>query len=336
MNGNPSLIPWVLQSNVGPIDDVDSYWKAIKARNNPRFKVSASPFLNDLDEFTREYEQSSIAGVLAFLRKHGIQKNSPVVWMGGIGFIEAVRKAGWNNWIFTDTEMFNVRKYSEMWGDRMLNSEGKFTTMGGFLDLPGPPDELVFVRPLKDRKEFPGKVIERINFRKWVSTIQGRGFNLDENCEIYVGPPHGISAEWRMFMVEGKYVTGSFYTSEKYGPEGYAPPREVIEYAEECAKIWSPAPLFCLDICRTAGNLYIVEAGSIHSCGLYRSSAAKIVEAVSSFFEDREKSWYTTEGHTIPRIDFEAEGYDLTKLVKYATKSIDTSLYGKLEVNNAG
>ena len=35
MIGNNQLIPWVLQSNVGPIDDVDAYWKAVKARNNP-------------------------------------------------------------------------------------------------------------------------------------------------------------------------------------------------------------------------------------------------------------------------------------------------------------
>lgn len=282
-----SKIPWVIQSNVGPIDDVSSYWKAVKARGNPRHKVSASPFLDDRDAFTREYENSAIAGVLKYLEKRGIEKGKPAIWMGGIGFIETIRKSGWGPWIFTDTTQFNLKKYYEMWGDRMLNSEGTYTTMGGFLDLPGPPNELVFVRPIKDQKEFPGTVIERINFRHWVSTIQGRGFKLDEGCQIYVGPPHGISAEWRMFMVDGKFITGSFYTSDKYAPEGYAPPKEVIAYAEECAKIWTPAPVFCLDICRSADNLYIVEAGSFHSCGLYRSSAEIIVNEVSDYFENK-------------------------------------------------
>lgn len=287
MNGNTSLIPWVIQSNVGPIDDVDHYWKAIKARNNPRFKVSASPFLDDRDEFTREYEGSSIAGVLKYLEKQGIEKGKPAVWVGGIGFIEAARKAGWKPWIFTDTETFNLKKYAEMWGERMINSEGVFTTLGDFLNLPGPPDELVFCRPIKDQKEFPGALIERINLRRWVGQIQGRGYNIDETCDIYVGPPHGISHEWRMYMVEGKVVTGSYYTSEKYGPEEYTPPQDVVDYAEECAKIYSPAPIFCLDICKTAGNLYIMEAGSYHSAGLYRSSAAKIVETISNYWEEQ-------------------------------------------------
>jgi hypothetical protein len=86
-------------------------------------------------------------------------------------------------------------------------------------------------------------------------------------------------------MVEGKVVTGSYYTSEKYGPDEYALPQEVIDYAEECARIWTPAPIHCLDICKSAGNLFIMEAGSFHSSGLYRSSATKIVETVSNYFE---------------------------------------------------
>lgn len=272
------MIPWVIQNNVGPEDDVNFYWDALKQRGNPRHKVHVSPFT----------DQVQLAGVLQYLKTQNpdIKEDAPVVWMGGVGFLESLRKTGyWNKWIFTDPTEFNLRRYSEKWGALMLNSEGAFTTMGEFLSLPGPPDELVFVRPIKDLKEFPGNVIERINLRRWVSTITGRGFKLDESCEIYVGPPHGISHEWRMFMLEGKVITGSYYTSEKYAPEGYTPPPEGVKYAEDCASIWSPAPIFCLDVCKTAGNLFIMEAGSFHSAGLYRSSAALVVDAVSNYFE---------------------------------------------------
>lgn len=275
------MIPWVIQSNVGPHEDVRDFWAALKARGNPRCKVSAPPFLDTPKDCAHRLE-----AVFKEATRHGVKPFEPCVWMGGVGFVETLRKTGlWKDWIFTDPERFNLRAYSEHWGACMLNSEGAFTTMGKFLELAGPPDELIFCRPVQDLKEFPGNVIERINLRRWVQTIRGRGFQLDENCEIYVGPPHGIAAEWRMFMVDGKAVTGSYYTSDQYAPIGYAPPKEVIEYAEGIAACWSPAPMFSLDICRSGENLFVMEAGSIHSSGLYRSSAVRIVEAVSDYFE---------------------------------------------------
>ena len=280
MNRSLSMIPWVIQTNVGPEDDITFYCDALKRRGNPYQKIMVAPFT----------DAPAIEGALKYLYKQGIKPNEPTIWLGGIGFLEALRKTGlWSKYIFTDSESFNLQRYNKEWGNRMLNSEesGIFTTLGNFLALPGPPDELVFIRPIKDLKEFPGAIVARINVRRWVGQIQGRGFSIDENCEIYVGKPFGISHEWRLFMVKGKVVTGSYYTSEKYGPEEYTPPQDVVDYAEECAKIYSPAPIFCLDICKTAGNLYIMEAGSYHSAGLYRSSAAKIVETISNYWEEQ-------------------------------------------------
>lgn len=280
-------IPWIVQSNVGPFDDVISVKEAVKERGNPCCTLSASPSLDNRDEFTREYSNPAFEKSLDYIKRCGVDPHKPAVWQGGIGFIEAARKRGLSSWIFTDKASFNLRMYLEKWGSLMLNSEGSFTTIGGFLDLPGSPDELVFIRPVKDLKEFPGNVIPRIDFRRWVGTIQGRGFNLDETCEIYVGSPYGISHEWRLFLVDGKVASGSYYTSEKYSSEASFPPKDVIEFGEQAASIWSPAPIFCLDVCKSAGNLYIVEAGSFHSAGLYKTNVPKVVEAISSYFENK-------------------------------------------------
>lgn len=53
------------------------------------------------------------------------------------------------------------------------------------------------------------------------------------------------------------------------GNPGAEMPAEVVEFARETAAIWAPAPVFVLDVARSADQLYVVEANCFHSAGFY-------------------------------------------------------------------
>lgn len=56
-------------------------------------------------------------------------------------------------------------------------------------------------------------------------------------------------------------------------------------FAKKMADLWSPAPVFVLDVCELNGELYIMEIGDFHSAGWYLSDKQKIVKVVSDFVE---------------------------------------------------
>ena len=59
----------------------------------------------------------------------------------------------------------------------------------------------------------------------------------------------------------------------------------MIDFAEEQAKVYSPTPVFVMDVGDSNG-LHVIEIGCFHSAGFYATDVEKVIHDVSKFIED--------------------------------------------------
>ena len=103
---------------------------------------------------------------------------------------------------------------------------------------------------------------------------------------VVVTDAREIDAEWRLFVVEGKVVSGSMY---RPSAERSVPP-EAIQFAERAASRWAPAPVFVMDVARVDRTWKIVECNCFNGSRFYESNVDAIVAAVSQYQAKRHES----------------------------------------------
>ncbi len=159
--------------------------------------------------------------------------------------------------------------------------------------------EALFVGPRHDTKSFTGMVMDWPYVEQWRVGIERMGpepdFGLD--TEIMVCRKKEIYSETRTWVVRGKVVTASGYkigTLKRYSPPE-AVDRRIVEFAEYCAKIWSPNEAYVMDVAEVAESaqpfghnylgehrdLKIVEVNCLNSAGWYRADMNRLVQALA-------------------------------------------------------
>lgn len=136
------------------------------------------------------------------------------------------------------------------------------------------PDDILFFKPGDDSKFIIGQVCSVKDIVKVCENIKlGNIPDTNENSPLLVGQPYGIEKEYRLFIIDGKVVTGS-----EYKPDiSSIIPVQIIEFANMIISYWCPFPLMILDICVSNGNFYIMEIQNFHSAGFYASDLDKII-----------------------------------------------------------
>jgi hypothetical protein len=208
----------------------------------------------------------------------------PTIFYGSIRFIDLVLRSGkWSPAAFFDPDFFRVDFWGERYSHSWLNYGAKYTTLAQFIWEPYDPDRLFFVRPVRDAKEFTGGVWSFAQLKRWNSGLIKTDLGDEQlaTIPIIVGEPWGISREWRLFMVDGKVSSASQYKVRGSLSMDANVPREVLEFGERMAAVFSPHRIFVLDICESADNLYVLELGCVNSAGLYAADVRKIVDDIS-------------------------------------------------------
>ncbi len=243
---------WAIQSNFSTESDIHLRIQSILQRQQVRCVfVEAIPFCDELP---------------------GVPADTHVVFYASTNLCNNIYKSGkWIPGVFVN-ENFNYKKYCEMFGDRMLNYGCTFTTVGEFAALGYHKYEELFVRPLDDSKLFSGVV-----------TQMGGILCFPEDTKIVVSKPYKIYKEWRLFIAEGKVLSGSQYQKRHRLSKSVYVPAEVVSFAEECAKVWSPHDVFVMDVGESGGGLYIIELGSFNSSGFYLADVGEIVLGVHRY-----------------------------------------------------
>lgn len=146
-------------------------------------------------------------------------------------------------------------------------------------------DERVFARPTSCHKLFVGRCIDREAFAAALAPTR-----YDPASLVVVAAPQPISREWRVVVIGDRIVSGSQYAvgGERAITADFPP--EVRAFAESMLSEvrCRPDPAFMLDVCESAGRLWLVELNSFSGSWLYRCELPAVVSAAS---ELAERTW---------------------------------------------
>lgn len=173
------------------------------------------------------------------------------------------------------------------WGSHMLNHTA---VIGKFSEVE-PPAEEFFARPVDDSKSFAGTTFTRPEWIDWksrVMDIQNSGASIRADDLVMLAPLQKIFAEYRLFVINGKIVTGSryklgsrvFYTTDL--------PPDMLDYARSRLAEYCPRRALCLDIAHIDDDdpFRVIETNSISSAGFYACDMNVFVNAINAEYEN--------------------------------------------------
>ena len=143
-------------------------------------------------------------------------------------------------------------------------------------------NEQLFARPTSCHKLFVGRCIDRDSFAAALAPTR-----YDPGTLIVVAKPQPIDREWRLVVIGNRVVSGSQYAMGGLRAIAADYPSEVRGFAESMlAEVqWRPDAAFMLDVCESAGRLWLVELNSFSGSWLYRCELPLVVSAASELAE---------------------------------------------------
>ncbi len=256
---------WIMQTNMGESSDVYSYVQGVKDSGADVVEVTYLPFSPDLPY---------------------VEVSGPVVLYGMVSFIQKMQERNiYPLGVFGTPETFTYKAWAKNYNELLLNSPDSthLTTIGDFSMNFRLPDDDIFVRPQHDTKSLVGTVWTAKKFHDWCIVAKtGSYAGVDKDTPIVVGKPYGIEAEWRLFIVDGHIAGSSQYQKKGRLFKSPGAPEDVLSFAMKAIERWDPAPAYTLDICRSAGNCYIVEAQGFNSAGHYSANISEVARKVNS------------------------------------------------------
>jgi hypothetical protein len=151
------------------------------------------------------------------------------------------------------------------------------------------PNEVKFIRPSKDSKVFNGKLYSKVKWEDTVQMVKEKYLGVMPPVTIQVSSPKKIYKEARVWIVDGRVVTSSYYKfgdnvawTEDVEPEG-------LEFAQNMANLYKVAKAFVMDICLTPDGWKIVEINCVNCSGFYRGDLQKLVMALEDLYNDVDK-----------------------------------------------
>lgn len=257
-------VTWIINTNMGQDSDISQYVDAVKASGAKVIEVEYKAFSGELPD---------------------IELDGPVVLYGATKFISTAYDAGkWTSGIFANPDVFTYENWAQHYGSMLLNSPDSthLTTIGEFCHDTRDENEDIFVRPQHDTKSLVGSVWTAGKFKQWCEVAAtGKYAEVSADTPIVVAIPYGIEAEWRLFVVDNEVVGASQYHKRGRLYKEPGAPEDVLKFAEKVIDTWTPAAAYTLDICRSAGNCYIVEAQGFNSAGQYASDVQAVASAVN-------------------------------------------------------
>jgi hypothetical protein len=203
----------------------------------------------------------------------------PVIVMGSLTLTRYALRRGWTPGAFIN-ENFDFQVWREHLGEHLLNADAQVYR---FADVPAQQGPF-FIRPCQDDKSFSGMVMGWEEFATWrqeVLALQGDS-TVRADTRVAVSAPKPIQREYRMVIVDGRFITGTRY---KLGDRVASSPEvepEVQDFAQAMADRWSPARAYALDIFMHDGGLYVGEINNLNSAGFYAYDVGKMVAAIEA------------------------------------------------------
>ena len=247
---------WVVQNNLYNEYGYIAFLNALDRLESNYVIVKPVPFSDiilhpDFDSMTEDAETAE---------EPYIDTDQNIVICGAITLGKIAQARGWTPGTFLN-ENFDYKMWSAGFGnENLLNANAVICPLKE-AECPGAE---IFLRPTKDTKAFTGCVMDKEEFYSWKKSImdlvdihegEDKDFiPLHSETEIMLSPVKPILAEYRLFVVQGKIVTGSVY---KQGSMGISqlhkinatlmPDETVLKMAQRMIDRWQPADAFVVD-----------------------------------------------------------------------------------------
>lgn len=253
-------VTWILQQNL--VKELDRWTDAFQSLGTKYVLIDIVPFSDTLPD---------------------VDVQGPAIVYGSTTMIKNAPTKPWSPGVFFDPEKFRCSTWAKQYGKEMLNSDGRVFTLA---ELAKDSPDMFFMRPDNDLKDFSGSEVSREGLMKFVDSVSHGGFTFDHSLQVFVAPLKQLHKEYRIFIVDGKPVAWSQYRFRSQLRKNPNVPKEVLDYAERMAAIWSPDKAFVMDICETMDReLKILELNCFNASGVYECDVREIVKAIDSLFQ---------------------------------------------------
>ncbi len=176
--------------------------------------------------------------------------------------------------------------YKDEYKDNLLNYDSEICGFAEPLDFTRYIDRALFIRPCKDSKVFNGAVYSKMKWEDLVynSLTNGHVTILTPDTPIQVSEVKVVYREIRVWIVDGKVVTASYYRYHTNSVFFEEVEPEALEFAQRMVDIYQVAEAFVMDVCYTPDGWKIVEINCINCSGFYKGDMQKVIMALEAKF----------------------------------------------------
>jgi hypothetical protein len=190
---------------------------------------------------------------------------------------------------FYDQESLRTSRWVEHLGERMLNHDALFLTLGEAANHIGEKagEGTWFVKPDADLKDFTGGLVNASTILAFRDKVASGACSFSVDIPVVAAKTKNTGWEYRLFMIEERVVAASSYRLRSMLDQSRRVPQDVIAYAEETARAWRPSDAYVMDVGETDAGLKVVEFNCLNASGLYACDERDVVREVSSFVSGR-------------------------------------------------
>ena len=208
-----------------------------------------------------------------------------VLFRGSLGLGRDILRTSWIPGAYMNEKNLCCTTYYAHYGQHLLNQKYFILPLGELvrrkveiLDYFGSNSEL-FIKPNSNMKLFRAGVFDLQIF----NTLQSLESELkqEKTTLVVVSKQQPIAREWRFFVYKDEIITGSLYLVGEERIDQKVQGGYLADYLSSVLKQvkWYPELLYTVDICESAGELFVLELGSFSCAGEYGCDLGLMVEA---------------------------------------------------------
>jgi hypothetical protein len=211
-----------------------------------------------------------------------VDLNGNVMAYGSCKLVYLIKSMNVRPGVYFDYSTFNVLAWNTFLPYEMLNRKPDIRQISELRKVDGTQEEK-FLRPVMDLKLFAGSVkIETVSYDEFFDS-KLNGDRSNDNALVAVSnPQYNIKGEWRCFIVNRKFVTGSQYRNNGFLDVNPSLPRGLEEYVERICDTWLPHDTCVMDVAIVGRTFKVVEFNGINASGLYAADVGKLVDALQA------------------------------------------------------
>ena len=243
-------------------------------------EIDYNNLITVLDRYSIKHHSLKIIPFSEELQK--IEAISPVICYESTTLIKNVYSQKlWSPGVWFDPAKFRTSTWRTYYKELLFNFDAKIIPLSEVLNQ---SLDTFFIKPDNDLKDFSGSITNKEEFTKWYKNMNYEDCPFDLSIPVVVSPLKDIGKEWRLIIVNGKVVTGSLYKMRSRYPRVCEQPDKVVALAEYAATLFSPAPVFVMDIGDIGGDYKIIELNCFNASGFYSCDVDKIVKSVYDLY----------------------------------------------------